>query len=68
MAIREIEAEAREVVARALAEDLGAGDVTGRSVVPADARATARIVQKAPGVLFGFDLVAEVFAQAGVES
>jgi nicotinate-nucleotide pyrophosphorylase (carboxylating) len=37
-------------------------------VVPADARATARIVQKAPGVLVGFDLVAEVFAQAGVES
>ncbi len=68
MAIREMEAAGREVVARALAEDLGAGDVTARSVVPEDARATARIVQKAPGVLFGFDLVAEVFAQAGVES
>jgi nicotinate-nucleotide pyrophosphorylase (carboxylating) len=58
--------EIRELVARALAEDLGEGDVTGEATVPADATATARIVQKAPGVVFGLDLVVETMAQAGV--
>ncbi|MBN9622941.1 MAG: carboxylating nicotinate-nucleotide diphosphorylase [Actinobacteria bacterium] len=56
----------RELVARALAEDLGDGDVTSEATVPAERTATARIVQKAPGVVFGLDLVAETMAQAGV--
>jgi nicotinate-nucleotide pyrophosphorylase (carboxylating) len=43
----------RDVVVRALAEDVGPGDATGEAVVPAQARARARIVQKAPGVVFG---------------
>ncbi len=55
----------RELVARALAEDIGPGDVTSSAVVPDDARARARIVQKAPGVLFGLDAASEAFAQAG---
>jgi nicotinate-nucleotide pyrophosphorylase (carboxylating) len=58
--------EMRELVARALAEDIGDGDVTGEATVPADATATARIVQKAPGVVFGLDLVLETMAQTGV--
>jgi nicotinate-nucleotide pyrophosphorylase (carboxylating) len=58
--------EMRELVARALAEDLGDGDVTGEATVPAEATATARIVQKAPGVVFGLDLVVETMAQTGV--
>jgi nicotinate-nucleotide pyrophosphorylase (carboxylating) len=58
--------ELRELVARALAEDLGDGDVTGEATVPAEATATARIVQKAPGVVFGLDLVVETMAQTGV--
>ncbi len=58
--------EMRELVARALAEDLGDGDVTSEATVPAERTATARIVQKAPGVVFGLDLVAETMAQAGV--
>jgi len=57
--------ELRELVERALAEDVGPGDVTSEAVVPDDARARARILQKAPGVLFGLDVAAEVFAQAG---
>lgn len=57
-----------ELVARALAEDLGAGDVTSEAVVPEGARARARIVQKQPGVVFGFDVAAEVFVQAGADS
>ncbi|MGH2940539.1 MAG: carboxylating nicotinate-nucleotide diphosphorylase [Solirubrobacterales bacterium] len=59
--------EMRELVARALAEDLGDGDVTGEATVPAEATASARIVQKAPGVVFGLDLVVEAMTQAGVE-
>jgi nicotinate-nucleotide pyrophosphorylase (carboxylating) len=59
--------EMRELVARALAEDLGDGDVTGEATVPAEATATARIVQKAPGVVFGLDLVVETMAQTGVK-
>ena len=42
-----------EIVARALAEDVGGGDVTTEATVPAGARARARIVQKQPGVAFG---------------
>jgi nicotinate-nucleotide pyrophosphorylase (carboxylating) len=41
------------VVARALAEDVGAGDLTTQATVPPGARAVARITQKAPGVVFG---------------
>jgi nicotinate-nucleotide pyrophosphorylase (carboxylating) len=57
----------KELVARALAEDVGAGDVTSEATVPADAMARARIVQKAPGVVFGLAAVAETMRQCGVE-
>jgi nicotinate-nucleotide pyrophosphorylase (carboxylating) len=57
----------RETVARALAEDVGEGDVTSAATVPEGARARARIVQKAPGVVFGLDLVAEAMRQCGAE-
>jgi nicotinate-nucleotide pyrophosphorylase (carboxylating) len=56
-----------ETVARALAEDVGPGDVTAESTVPAEARARARIVQKEPGVAFGLAAVAETMRQCGVE-
>ena len=57
-----------EVVARALAEDLGSGDVTAELTVPEDARGRARIVQKQPGVVFGLAAVAEAMRQCGVEA
>src|ERR1700761_3162910 len=60
------EDEMRESVARALAEDIGDGDVTAEATVPAELNASARIVQKAPGGVFGLDLVVETMAQAGV--
>jgi nicotinate-nucleotide pyrophosphorylase (carboxylating) len=50
-----------EIVARAIAEDIGEGDVTTAATVPADARASAVITQKAPGVVFGFDVAEETF-------
>jgi nicotinate-nucleotide pyrophosphorylase (carboxylating) len=63
----ELPESTKEIVARALAEDLGAGDVTAEATVPADARARARIVQKQPGVVFGLGTVAETMRQCGVE-
>jgi nicotinate-nucleotide pyrophosphorylase (carboxylating) len=63
----ELAEEIEELVGRALAEDLGEGDVTSEATVPEDARARARIVQKEPGVVYGLAVVAEVMRQCGVE-
>jgi nicotinate-nucleotide pyrophosphorylase (carboxylating) len=63
----ELAAEVEELVARALAEDLGSGDVTSEATVPEEARARARIVQKQPGVVFGLDVVAEAMRRCGVD-
>src|SRR3954452_2463520 len=63
----ELAAEVEELVAQALAEDLGEGDVTAEATVPAETQARARIVQKEPGVVFGLALVAETMRQCGVE-
>jgi nicotinate-nucleotide pyrophosphorylase (carboxylating) len=53
----------RELVTRALAEDLGPlGDLTG-SLLPADARAAVDVVARAEGVLAGTACATEVFAQ-----
>lgn len=60
-------AEFRDVVAGALAEDVGAGDVTSETTVPEGARGRARIVQKQPGVVFGLGVVGETMRQCGVE-
>lgn len=60
-------ADLRDVVARALAEDVGTGDVTSAATVPEGARGRGRIVQKQPGVSFGLDVVAETMRQCGVE-
>ncbi|MCB0876491.1 MAG: carboxylating nicotinate-nucleotide diphosphorylase [Solirubrobacterales bacterium] len=54
-----------ELVAKALAEDLGDGDLTTDATVPADARGRARIVQKQPGVVYGLDAAAEAFRLTG---
>jgi nicotinate-nucleotide pyrophosphorylase (carboxylating) len=50
-----------EIVARALAEDVGDGDVTTAATVPERARARAAITQKAPGVVYGLDVAVETF-------
>jgi nicotinate-nucleotide pyrophosphorylase (carboxylating) len=51
------------IVAQALAEDVGSGDVTTQATVPADARARATISQKAPGVIYGLEVAHEAFRQ-----
>jgi nicotinate-nucleotide pyrophosphorylase (carboxylating) len=62
---RATSAELERLVERALAEDLGDGDITSEATVPADATATARISQKQPGVVFGLEAAGEVFRQTG---
>jgi nicotinate-nucleotide pyrophosphorylase (carboxylating) len=53
-----------DVVARALAEDVGSGDVTTRATVPGGAQGVATITQKAPGVVFGLDVAEAAFRAA----
>jgi nicotinate-nucleotide pyrophosphorylase (carboxylating) len=53
--------EVEELIERALAEDVGGGDVTTQGVVESGQRARAVIVQKAPGVLYGLDVAESVF-------
>lgn len=47
--------ELEREIAVALAEDLGSGDVTALATVPEGTMATARVIQKEPGVLSGLD-------------
>jgi nicotinate-nucleotide pyrophosphorylase (carboxylating) len=52
----------REVVEIALREDIGRGDLTTLAVIPADARATARVVMREAGVVAGLPVLEAVFA------
>ena len=60
-----IDSEIRNLIAAALLEDLGPGDVTAEAVVPEDASGRATITQKQRGVLFGLAVAGEVFRQTG---
>jgi len=53
--------EIEDLIGRALAEDVGAGDLTTAAVVEPGLRARARIDQKAPGMVFGLDVAEAVF-------
>jgi nicotinate-nucleotide pyrophosphorylase (carboxylating) len=53
----------RDAVRRALAEDVGDGDVTTAATVPESARASAVITQKAAGVVFGLEVAEAVFRE-----
>jgi nicotinate-nucleotide pyrophosphorylase (carboxylating) len=52
-----------ELVRRAVAEDVGSGDVTTSATVDPDARARATITQKAPGVIYGLDVAEAAFTE-----
>jgi len=54
-------------VRQALAEDTGGRDVTADAVVPQGRRGRARIVQKQPGIVFGFAAARETFRLCGIE-
>ncbi len=53
----------REIVRRALAEDVGSGDVTTEGTVPPRQRARGELRVKAPCVIAGIDVALEVFRQ-----
>lgn len=53
----------REIVRRALAEDLGWGDITTDATVSRDLRARGTVLCKAHCVLAGLDIAAETFRQ-----
>jgi nicotinate-nucleotide pyrophosphorylase (carboxylating) len=53
----------RETVTRALAEDLGWGDITTDSIVPLTLPGSAIVLAKASGVLCGLRVMAEAFRQ-----
>lgn len=57
----------RALVAAALAEDIGAGDVTSRVVVDPDLRAEGVLLAKTDLVVAGLDVCAEVFRQCDPE-
>ncbi len=50
------------LVRRALAEDVGSGDVTSEATVAEAARARALITQKAPGAIYGLEAAEAAFA------
>lgn len=54
-------------VDRWLAEDVGDGDLTSRSVVDEDATCLARVLVKEPAVVCGVEVAAEVFDRIGAE-
>jgi len=54
----------RSIIRRALEEDLGRGDVTSQSVIPADARCCALVVARCPGVIAGVEVARMVFEES----
>lgn len=56
------------VIARALAEDVGSGDVTTDAIVPADMRGSADVVVREAGVICGLDQAFAVLLQLDPEA
>ena len=53
----------RDLVRRAIAEDLGVGDITTEAIVSGDVLARGVLLAKSPCVLAGLDIAREVFDQ-----
>jgi nicotinate-nucleotide pyrophosphorylase (carboxylating) len=56
------------LIARALAEDVGSGDVTTDAIVPADLRGSADVVMREAGVICGLDQAYAVLLQLDPEA
>jgi nicotinate-nucleotide pyrophosphorylase (carboxylating) len=60
--------EALDAVRRALAEDIGSGDITSQACIPADRRASGYFLARQAMVLAGIDVLAAIYeARGGVE-
>jgi nicotinate-nucleotide pyrophosphorylase (carboxylating) len=56
-----------EIIDRALAEDLGKGDVTTEALIPGDKQGTGFIVAKKEGILAGINVAKQVFHRVDPE-
>lgn len=56
-----------EIIDRALAEDLGKGDVTTEALIPGDQQGTGFIVVKREGILAGINVAKQVFHRVDPE-
>jgi nicotinate-nucleotide pyrophosphorylase (carboxylating) len=56
-----------EIIDRALAEDLGKGDVTTEALIPGDQQGTGSIVAKKEGILAGTEAATQVFRRVDPE-
>ena len=52
-----------EAIQRALAEDIGPGDATSNSIIPAEAIMHGQIIAKENGIIAGLDVAQAVFAE-----
>src|SRR5579884_4440893 len=57
--------EVVDAVRRALAEDIGAGDITSNLVIEKDQRATGTFVAREPMVLAGVELLEPIYRERG---
>jgi len=57
----------KEIIDRALAEDLGKGDVTTEALIPGDQQETGFIVAKEEGILAGIEVAKQVFIRVDPE-
>lgn len=62
-----IEAQIEEIIDRALAEDLGWGDITTEALISSDQQGIASIVAKEQGILAGIDVAKTVFRRVDPE-
>ena len=53
----------KRIIADALAEDIGPGDVTSEAIISANAYLRGQFLVKTPGVIAGLEVVGQVFAQ-----
>lgn len=53
--------EVKNIIKRALKEDIGRGDITTRNIIPKDIKIKAVIIAKEKGIVCGMDIVKAVF-------
>jgi nicotinate-nucleotide pyrophosphorylase (carboxylating) len=56
-----VKKEIENIVKVALAEDIGSGDITTDSIIPAQSVFYAEFIAKSPGIISGWDIVRQVF-------
>ena len=63
MDLQKVLADTLPLIDRALAEDIGSGDITTRAIVPDRAEGQAAILAKSDGIIAGLPVVEQVFHQ-----